>query len=218
MGLNLLLGNNVFSNIPKEVLIKQAGKISLKDKDYAFAYSNYGMSLVGAVVSELYGRDYRSLVNEYLSSDLGLQHTMVAEGTGDLKVYWKWQPDDGYLPAGALISTIGDMLQLAQLQMSETLEHIAETHKPLTDIKAISSGIENIRVGIDSVGAAWMIDSLNGIIWHNGGTTNYNCYLGFDKQRQIAVVVLTNLPPSFRISATVLGAKILTDLQKKQID
>ena len=105
------------------------------------------------------------------------------------------------------------MMLYAQLQMEEKLDHIAASHQKLAEIKAITSGNEHVKVGVDSVGAAWMIDTVHGIIWHNGGTTNYNCYLGFDRQRQIAVVVLANLPPSFRIPATVLGARILTDLQ-----
>ena len=67
---------------------------------------------------------------------------------------------------------------------------------------------------IDAVGAGWMIDNENNIIWHNGGTGNYNSYIGFDKENQIGVVILSNLPPDYRIPATVMGIEILTSLQK----
>ena len=60
------------------------------------------------------------------------------------------------------------------------------------------------------IGMAWIIDGENGILWHNGGTGNYNCYLGVSKEKNMAVVVLSNLRPSYRIPATVLGVKLLT--------
>ena len=47
---------------------------------------------------------------------------------------------------------------------------------------------------------------------------NYNSYLGFDKEKQIAVVVLINTSPDILIlsslHASMIGAKLLTDLQK----
>lgn len=60
------------------------------------------------------------------------------------------------------------------------------------------------------IGMAWIIDRENGILWHNGGTGNYNCYLGVSKEKNMAGVVLSNLRPSYRIPATVLGVKLLT--------
>ena len=40
----------------------------------------------------------------------------------------------------------------------------------------------------------WVITRKNGkeVIWHNGGTGGYRTWLGFDKARRIAAVVLTN--------------------------
>lgn len=59
-----------------------------------------------------------------------------------------------------------------------------------------------------------MVDKENETVWHNVGTAHYNSYLGFDKEKQIGVVVLSNLLPDYKIPATVMGIKILTDLQK----
>lgn len=67
-------------------------------------------------------------------------------------------------------------------------------------------------IRIDAVGAGWMIDNENKFIWHNGGTGNYNSYLGFNKDNQTGVVVLSNLPPNYRIPVTVMGIKILKSL------
>lgn len=64
---------------------------------------------------------------------------------------------------------------------------------------------------MDEIGMSWIIDKENGIVWHNGGTGNYNSYLGFHSETGMAVVILSNLSPKYRIPATMLGVKILTN-------
>ncbi len=59
-----------------------------------------------------------------------------------------------------------------------------------------------------------MIDNQNKVIWHNGATSNFNSYIGFDKENQVAVVILSNLSPNYRVPATVMGIELLTSLRK----
>ena len=70
-------------------------------------------------------------------------------------------------------------------------------------------------INMDEIGMSWMIDRVNGIIWHNGGTGHYNSYLGFNPETGTAVVVLSNLAPDYRIPATVLGTKLLIELENQ---
>ena len=51
-------------------------------------------------------------------------------------------------------------------------------------------------VGKDmSIGMNWLIRSMNGreVVWHNGGTGGYRTWIGFDKTRKIAAIVLDEL-------------------------
>lgn len=48
------------------------------------------------------------------------------------------------------------------------------------------------------------------LVWHNGATTDFNSYIGFTKDKQKGVVILSNLSPNEKISMTIIGAKILT--------
>ena len=45
-----------------------------------------------------------------------------------------------------------------------------------------------------SIGMNWVIRRMNGteVVWHNGGTGGYRTWLGFDKTRKVAAIVLTN--------------------------
>lgn len=212
---NFFHGRNDFYGISKEQLIERIGKVDLEDKDYDFNYSNFGLAVVGAVLSEIYQEDYTTLINNYISEELGLRSTKISDGSGDLGNYWDWLDSDAYMPAGALTSTIEDMLEYAQLQMNETPEYLSASHELLAEINATSSSNAKMNIHMDSIGAAWIFDTENNIIWHNGGTDNYNCYLGFDPDKQIAIVILSNLSPNYRIPATVMGVKLLTDLQKE---
>jgi CubicO group peptidase (beta-lactamase class C family) len=211
---NFLGGENDFNGITDEMLIERLGKINLDNIDYSFKYSNFGMATVGAVLEGIYDEDYTLLMNDYISEDLGLPNTKISDSSGDLKNYWEWSKSDAYLPAGALLSDITDMMLYAKIQMSETSDYLSIAHGALAEVNATTGSYEKMGIRIDAVGAGWMIDKKSNIIWHNGGTGNYNSYIGFDTKNQVGVVILSNLPPDYRIPATVIGVKILTSLQK----
>jgi len=211
---NFLKKQNDFNGISEEMLIKRLGKINLKDSDYSFKYSNFGISTLGLVLEQIYDKDYTSLINDYISDDLGLINTKISDKSGDLENYWKWSESDAYMPAGALLSNITDMMKYAKIHMDEKPEYLAIAHESLVEVNASTRTYEKMGIRIDDFATGWMIDTVNNIIWHNGGTGNYNSYIGFDKENQIGVVVLSNLSPDHRIPATVLGIEILTSLQR----
>ena len=66
-------------------------------------------------------------------------------------------------------------------------------------------------INMDAIGMSWIIDKENSTVWHNGVTENYNSYLVFNPETKTAIVVFSNLPPSYRIPATVLGIKLLEE-------
>lgn len=131
---NFLKGGNSFTGISKEMLLNRISKISLKDTDHPFTYSNFGFATLGAVLEEVYDKDYASLMNAYVSEDLGLENTKISDGTGDLDAYWEWLESDAYLPAGALLSNITDMMRYVKLHMSEDLDYLHTAHDELAQV------------------------------------------------------------------------------------
>jgi hypothetical protein len=104
------------------------------------------------------------------------------------------------------------MLVYAQLQLDQD-ERVKDCQKSIKVIDAATDKNKLLDVRMDEIGMAWMIDRTNNIIWHNGGTSNYNSYLGFDPISGTAVVVLSNLSPDYKIPATVLGIKALKEIR-----
>lgn len=205
---------NDFYGVGDSDIQKRLEKENIADKEYSYNYSNFGYAVLGLVLEKIYATEYTTLVNDYLHNELGMKKTKISEGDGDLGNYWEWQPGDTYLSAGGLTSDIEDMLTYAELQLNE--EGAWENaHKPLKLFDANSDSYKELGIRIDGVAYGWVWDSENSILWHNGGTSDYNAYLAFSKADNTAVVILSNLPPNYRIPATVLGRKILTEITEK---
>jgi len=206
--------NNSFYGITKKFILDCVGKINLENANYPFLYSNFGIAVVGLILENIFNQNYTPLMNEYIKNELMLNNTKISDGSGNLSNYWLWNKDNPYIAAGAIISTISDMMIYAQMQMDETPSYLSLSHDVFAQINATSSNYAELGIRMDAVGAAWMIDTENNIIWHNGGTGNYNSYLGFDKTKHIAVVVLSNMAEDFKLNATVIGSALLKEFMK----
>jgi CubicO group peptidase (beta-lactamase class C family) len=190
----------------------QIGNHLLVDKSYPYLYSNFGISAVGSALAAIYRNDFVTVMNNFIAAELGLDHTKISDGTGNLSGYWKWNADDAYIPAGGIISTISDMMRYVNMHMTESIPYLALGHRAIAEINATTKQYAELGIHMDSAGIGWMLDTRNNRIWHNGGTTNFNSYIAFNKAKQIGVVVLSNLSPNDGIPATVMGAKLMSEL------
>jgi len=100
-----------------------------------------------------------------------------------------------------------------QMQMTDNPQYAALTHNKLASNYTSPDVYKKLSIHIDGIGMCWMIDEQNNIIWHNGATGNYNSYVGFDKLMQTGVVILSNLPPDYKISTTIIGVRLLNELR-----
>ena len=109
MAKNFFAGKNSFYGVSRGSVRRSIGKVHLQDRDYPFSYSNFGYSVLGLLLEEVYQMRYTDLANLLVQQELGMQHTHISGGEGNLSGYWNWAEDDAYIPAGALISTADDM-------------------------------------------------------------------------------------------------------------
>ena len=208
---NFFKGRNDFYGINGEMVKERIRKINLDKESYGFSYSNFGFAVLGLVLESVYGESWKTLADDFLLNELGLENTHVSVGKGELGHNWQWREDDAYLSAGAVTSNISDMLKYAGYYLEED-ELFRDCQESVKTINASSSAYRTMGINMDQIGLSWIIDKENGIIWHNGGTGHYNSYIGFSKENNTAVVILSNLAPNYRIPATVLGLKLLMEL------
>lgn len=202
---------NDYYAIGRDAVLKKAQSISLEDKDYPFVYSNFGIAVVGLLLERIYQGDFSEIMNTFIREELHLNHTVVGKQSGDLGGYWKWRENDGYVPAGAIVSNVEDMATYLSFYLNDEIDYASDTYRKRKTIGAGNSTYEKMNIRTDAIGLTWMLDEKNGIVWHNGGTSCFNSYIGFTADKKKGVVLLGNLSSDERISLTVIGAKLLTE-------
>jgi CubicO group peptidase (beta-lactamase class C family) len=204
-----------FYGLTRNWTLNRIGEINLTNRDYPFSYGNFGFGVAGLVLEEIYGAGFTSLINNYLKNDLGLNNTRVGDGRGDLSNYWRINDGNPLIPAGALVSTITDMMKFAQMQIDESPSYVNLSHTIMAQGDP-QWYLPNPELGlrVDALGLGWFIDTVDNIIWHSGETTGFSSYLGIDKANQIAVVVLSNMRSALSESITsIIGRTIIRELK-----
>ena len=193
-----------------------------------FAYSNLGMGMLGWMLGRKCDTSYEQVVRERICEPLGMadtrmtlnedQRRRLAAGhnvSGEPVDNWRF---DVLAGAGALLSTANDLLRFAEANLHPDRESLQPRLA-----KAIRLSQQPHGETDDSntaVGLAWMIRQGNGergrLLWHNGATGGYSCFLGLLPERGIAVVVLTNttLTEDGNV-ADVLGLKLLKEVRRQ---
>ncbi|NHZ32700.1 serine hydrolase [Massilia rubra] len=164
-----------------------------------YGYSNYGVGLLGHILTLRAGSDFETLVRQRIGKPLGMDSTAITLG-----VAMKKRLATGYgmpgkaaqnwdMPAlagmGALRSSTTDLLKFvganAGLVPSPLYPAMQATHKPQHPLGKQPG---------EFIGLGWHILDKFGshIVWHNGGTAGYRTFIGFDPDTRRGVVLMSN--------------------------
>ncbi|MEP6692798.1 MAG: serine hydrolase [Gemmatimonadaceae bacterium] len=169
-----------------------------RDPGAKYEYSNLGMGLLGHALALRAGKSYEALLIERVLAPLGMTSTRItltpamrgamAQGydeAGRAQGPWDLPTLAG---AGAIRSTIGDMLKYMAAQRDTTTGPLA---------RAIALTHHVMRAGgnaTTSMGLGWHLLSVQGrtIVFHNGQTGGYHGFMAIDPQTGANAVMLTN--------------------------
>lgn len=62
--LEKMSSGEVIDFITKDEILNKVKTITLEDKDYKFNYSNFGISVIGLILEEVYNRDFVTLMKK----------------------------------------------------------------------------------------------------------------------------------------------------------
>jgi len=183
------------------------GVAAARDKQplgHHYAYSNFGVGLLGYLLGRVHGGGYEDAVSELVIDPLGLGATgfnradqsATAFRGGQTVRDWSF---DALAGAGALRSTTSDFARFAQIMLGELDNPLAHDLAADRDIVSQAGGFDITRV--------WHVgQSPNGeIFWHNGGTGGFWSFFGFKPATEEAVAILISGDPD----ATGLGLRWL---------
>jgi len=173
-----------------------------------FSYSNFGAGVLGTILERKSGSSFESLIVNRICKPLGMDHTSVtlndaaqknfAQGyneTGEMTAPWDLASLKG---SGAIRSTLNDMIKYTRAQM--------EIKGPLR--KAITLSHQPTYIGKDqSMGLGWRINrsGQHTYLHHSGGTGGFRSIVGFDTDRQVAIIILSNAAED----VTTIGERFL---------
>jgi len=189
-------------------------KNKLKDMDYSWKYSNFGTSLIGYGLGIVSGRGYWDTMNDFLQNELGLSDTYLGTLNNNFHGYdrknndcgnWKWNKDNLMSPAGAISSTADDLLKYAKINIYEDQPYLSLCHKKH------GNGTKKYDMGL----GWWLLKKNNNVIWHGGGTGCFSSFLGIDKEKKVASVVLANYRLGINDDEKI-GFSLLESLQKSK--
>jgi D-alanyl-D-alanine-carboxypeptidase/D-alanyl-D-alanine-endopeptidase len=164
--------------------------------DLVFAYSNFGFSLLGQALAEVWRASYAEALREQVLHPLGLDRTIVAvtgtppaadlapgHANGERTENWTF---DAAAPSGALRSSIGELAKFLSTCLAgpdgPMHADLAETMKPLR------------KTDYGFIGMGWGItgEAPHLMYSHSGGIGGYRSFLGFTPENHRGVVILTN--------------------------
>jgi D-alanyl-D-alanine carboxypeptidase len=167
-------------------------------------YSNLGYTLLGAIVHAVSGVSYEAYVHQHIIQPLGLtatSPTLTPESEHDLAVgYGRDIPgrERERLPAietHIMASATGFTSNVSDLCRFMTAQFIGETTLLKDETKREMRRIQWLREGYEAdwcLGLqTWKIDERR-LYGHGGSFQGYQSRFGFDPERELGIVVLTN--------------------------
>jgi D-alanyl-D-alanine-carboxypeptidase/D-alanyl-D-alanine-endopeptidase len=172
------------------------------DMDFGarWRYSNTAYGLLGNILTRVAGvKNYEQLVIDSICNPLKMSSTVISLTPALLKNtaigHSEWGEPVGFLNlsaldgAGAFRSNVNDLLTFA----AANLGWVASDLYPAMELTH-ESRIQKEAGGIDYATMGWTLRQNGGrnIVFKDGGTPGYQTFIGIDKVKKFAVVVLSN--------------------------
>ncbi|MFZ2162048.1 MAG: serine hydrolase domain-containing protein [Sideroxyarcus sp.] len=190
-----------------------------------FAYSNLGVSLLGAAIGEVSGDCYAGYMNRYLLHPLGMTHSEFAARIPG-KAYRKGEEVEAIplrdLPSGGLISSAGDMTHFMKMVFADGKYDGRQILRPESLHEMLKVQNPDMPLDFDfRMGLGWMLSGVDvphaGTVASHGGTTlNYHTMMAILPEHKLGVVVLSNSAGSEALVAEVTAETLKLALEAKR--
>jgi CubicO group peptidase (beta-lactamase class C family) len=156
-------------------------------------YSNFGVSILGHLLEQVYQQNYETLVSQLILAPLKMKSTKFQMNEKDLHKMAQGYTNKGiatppwdvgpFIPSGAIKSTVNDMLKYLRYNIEEKSETVKLTHQ--------------LTWGTSENGTAlgWFISKTPGglkLYQHDGGTGGFVSKIVVIPERNLGFVIFAN--------------------------
>jgi CubicO group peptidase (beta-lactamase class C family) len=182
-----------------------------------FKYSNAGAMLTGYILERLYGTSYEALLKKKIFDPLNMRTTTITMRAAQTSKAARGYDEKGNLApdnpneiqgAGAIKSSVNDMLKYAKWQMEEVDEAVKLSHQPV------------LTSGPYAAGLNWQEMSSDGrrVLWQEGNIAGFNSFCIVEPELKIGLVIFANEEdPASAHGQGVLANEILKGLDPKSV-
>jgi D-alanyl-D-alanine-carboxypeptidase/D-alanyl-D-alanine-endopeptidase len=162
-------------------------------------YSNYGYALLGLVLRQQTNIDYAELVKQRILDPLEMKDATIdgwssdniappLNSSGGSSNYWNFK---AFSSAGALRDNILDGVSFLKASMSacQSNDIIARSNCQIQQ----STNIQTYKHSEMGLGWNRTLKDNDIVIWKNGNTGGYSAFIGFNPEKQIGIILLSNV-------------------------
>lgn len=192
-------GDDPYATFDETRLFEGARRTRLDPPGERWEYSNFGYALLGAALSRATGTSYAGLVQQRMFDPLGMDGATLSGWssdniapplTADGAPGTNWTLN-AFSSAGAVRGSLTDALAFLRASMAACGEV-----DPVSRANCRAQQPTGVSLGNGSeMGAGWIRTPgpKGTAVWHNGGTGGYQSFVGFDPDRQLGIVILSNV-------------------------
>ena len=189
----------------EELFQKSKGQTLNLPPGLSYQYSDFGIALLGNVISDIADKPFEQLLRKEMLDPLAMYNTkMKYSSYSNLKLApghnrkgkrvssWDFE---AMAPAAGLKSTMNDLIPFVQANLNppnrEFENAFAEVHQNKANLLFGKNG------RVTSMGYGWFTSDLSNesnekVTWINGGTGGYRSFIGFIKDSNVAIIILSN--------------------------
>lgn len=186
-----IFGKDPYADYQREDLLEAVSdQVVLQDQQH-YAYSNFGVGLLGEALAILNQDSYQNLLQEHVFKPLNMNHSYADASMvpADLRVTGyagKYEVSNWHFKAlagaGSVNSSIEDLLTFG-------IAILKADHPELKQAIELSKQVHYQERGV-TLGLNWHINE--GVLWHNGGTGGFRSMLMIDPKENKVVAAITN--------------------------
>jgi serine-type D-Ala-D-Ala carboxypeptidase/endopeptidase len=181
-----------------------------------FSYSNVGAQLLGFILERACEQPLETLLSVRVTEPLGMRDTKITLTSAERARMARGYDSAGapvdasrfvsLQAAGALTSTVADMMRYLKWHAADRDSAVRITHQP------------NLTMGSYAEGLNWQIMSGNGrrTIWQDGGLPGYTSLAAFSPELSVGVVILST-GRDYTSGLSVLASRILIALDSRAV-
>ncbi len=208
---------NLYRGADRDAVLSALSRRNRAKKGTRYGYSDFAYAVLAVVAENVTGEPFHVLLNRLIRDTYGLKNTSVFPVFPRVPVYlggkeispWEWDKENPYIAGGGVVSTMGDMLKYARLQLKSFLPQVIASQKIYPPSFSPRSNTGTCL--------GWHTYKKSNQLWHVGGVGAFRASVIINRRLGCAVTVLGNAKGGKSANVHYIAKLLYSELKKKRV-